>query len=436
MLEAAAAAETRGWEMSQADDETMTGELADNGVTVGEPSEAIQARLREIGDAMLADWKERAGERGATILQNYPQLSGSVRPRLLLPAVRPRWLRLMRRLLDGIYAISEWLAAACVVAIFLVILAQVGLNLGDKIAEFVVGRPLGLLIPSYAEFAAYLLAAASFLALASALNRGVHVRVSLVLNNVPAPVRRVLESAAALIGLVAAAYYTYWTAVMTYESWRYNDLSYGLVSIPMWIPQTPMVVGLALLSVAFTDYAAASVRGESRHRCPTRSRAASRPWISSSARSSSSPSSACSPWACGSASRFSSPRRCRPRCSRRSPLGQLLASTTWSAVASYPLTALPLFIWMGEILARSRLSAGPVRGPGAVDARSGRASPREHPGLRRVRCRVRQLGGNLRDRRAHFDPGASRAGLRRPPGARHARRLGDAGALDPAPPSS
>ncbi|WP_212526113.1 TRAP transporter large permease subunit [Actibacterium sp. MT2.3-13A] len=39
------------------------------------------------------------------------------------------------------------------------------------------------------------------------------------------------------------------------------------------------------------------------------------------------------------------------------PMGQLLATSGWSSVASYPLTALPLFIWMGEILTRSRLSS-------------------------------------------------------------------------------
>lgn len=38
------------------------------------------------------------------------------------------------------------------------------------------------------------------------------------------------------------------------------------------------------------------------------------------------------------------------------PMGQLLATSGWTSVASYPLTALPLFIWMGEILTRSRLS--------------------------------------------------------------------------------
>ena len=38
------------------------------------------------------------------------------------------------------------------------------------------------------------------------------------------------------------------------------------------------------------------------------------------------------------------------------PAGTIMASTTWSASASWTLTALPLFIWMGEILYRTRLS--------------------------------------------------------------------------------
>lgn len=37
-------------------------------------------------------------------------------------------------------------------------------------------------------------------------------------------------------------------------------------------------------------------------------------------------------------------------------IGQVLATTAWSASSSYALTSLPLFIWMGEILTRSRLS--------------------------------------------------------------------------------
>jgi tripartite ATP-independent transporter DctM subunit len=38
------------------------------------------------------------------------------------------------------------------------------------------------------------------------------------------------------------------------------------------------------------------------------------------------------------------------------PVGQVMASSVWGASAEWALAALPLFIWMGEILFRSRLS--------------------------------------------------------------------------------
>src|SRR5437868_9723757 len=39
-----------------------------------------------------------------------------------------------------------------------------------------------------------------------------------------------------------------------------------------------------------------------------------------------------------------------------SPAGPLMATTTWGSSTSWALTALPLFIWMGEILFRTRIS--------------------------------------------------------------------------------
>jgi len=38
------------------------------------------------------------------------------------------------------------------------------------------------------------------------------------------------------------------------------------------------------------------------------------------------------------------------------PIGQVLATTVWSSASGWTLAALPLFIWMGEILFRTRLS--------------------------------------------------------------------------------
>ncbi|MEK7438354.1 MAG: TRAP transporter large permease subunit [Pseudomonadota bacterium] len=44
------------------------------------------------------------------------------------------------------------------------------------------------------------------------------------------------------------------------------------------------------------------------------------------------------------------------------PVGLLMATTVWGSSASWALTALPLFIWMGEILFRSRISEDMFRG--------------------------------------------------------------------------
>lgn len=44
------------------------------------------------------------------------------------------------------------------------------------------------------------------------------------------------------------------------------------------------------------------------------------------------------------------------------PVGEAMAVTIWSGQSSWTLTALPLFIWMGEILFRTRLSESLFRG--------------------------------------------------------------------------
>jgi C4-dicarboxylate transporter DctM subunit len=46
----------------------------------------------------------------------------------------------------------------------------------------------------------------------------------------------------------------------------------------------------------------------------------------------------------------------------QSPAGPLLGTTLWSSSSSWALTSLPLFIWMGEILFRSRISQDMFRG--------------------------------------------------------------------------
>lgn len=71
VLTAAEAAETRGWEMSRAETDTQIAALGEAGMVVMQPSDALAARLSEIGETMATEWMEQAGETGAAILQAF-----------------------------------------------------------------------------------------------------------------------------------------------------------------------------------------------------------------------------------------------------------------------------------------------------------------------------------------------------------------------------
>ncbi len=40
---------------------------------------------------------------------------------------------------------------------------------------------------------------------------------------------------------------------MTYDSWRFHDMSQGVLAVPLWIPQLGYCGGLVILLIAFVD---------------------------------------------------------------------------------------------------------------------------------------------------------------------------------------
>lgn len=167
----------------------------------------------------------------------------------------------MRRALDFLYLASGVLAAVFLVAIALVVLAQVGANMLGTVSDWLTGDPLGLIVPSYAQFTGYFLAASSFLALAYTLRVGGHIRVRLLIRGAPPALRRVIEVWCCALGGLTAGYFTWWAGALTLESWRFGDMSFGMVPVPLWIPQSAMVLGLAVLTVSFLDELAGVLRG-------------------------------------------------------------------------------------------------------------------------------------------------------------------------------
>lgn len=159
----------------------------------------------------------------------------------------------MRYLLDTLYKSSCWLAATCIGAICLLVVSQVFLNILDRLSSLVWGSAIGLTIPSYSDFTGFLLAAASFLSLAHALREGSHIRVVLVLGQLPEKARKIAEIWCVAFALAVAGYFTFYTAKLTHESFTYNDLSSGMIAVPIWIPQSFMLVGLIILTIALCD---------------------------------------------------------------------------------------------------------------------------------------------------------------------------------------
>lgn len=71
LLKAAAEAETRGWKTSEELNEGYKKTMAEHGIHVEPPTEAMTKDLGEIGKTMAAEWIEKAGKDGQAIIDAY-----------------------------------------------------------------------------------------------------------------------------------------------------------------------------------------------------------------------------------------------------------------------------------------------------------------------------------------------------------------------------
>jgi len=154
-----------------------------------------------------------------------------------------------RRLLDGLYLWSGYLAAICLVSIAITIVLQVA------------GRFVGLTIDS-TESAGFFLAGATFLGLAHTFRQGDHIRVTLVTRLASKRLSRILNLWAVGVSVLLLAYMTYWAFDLVYFSYKFNDISPGLLAVPFWIPRSVMAIGLLVLTVALIDELVSIFRGQ------------------------------------------------------------------------------------------------------------------------------------------------------------------------------
>jgi len=147
----------------------------------------------------------------------------------------------IRKILDFLYVAAGIAAALCLIAILSLIVLQM------------IARWTGEVFPGAPNYAGYAMAAASFFAFANALNRGAHIRVSVLLNALPAGPKRLLEIWCFGLAAAIAWYFTYYAYWFVYWSWKFNEVSQAQDATSLWIPQSVMVVGGGILAVALTD---------------------------------------------------------------------------------------------------------------------------------------------------------------------------------------
>ena len=152
----------------------------------------------------------------------------------------------MGYILQKLYDICGAIAGGLILCICLLISAQIGLNAFGRIAP-------GLLpstIPSYADFSGFMLAGATFLALAHTLRAGGHIRVNLITTRLPERLQFLVEGFALLVATALIGYATWFMGALVAESIHYGDVSNGIVPVALWIPQSVAAFGTGLLLVA------------------------------------------------------------------------------------------------------------------------------------------------------------------------------------------
>jgi TRAP-type C4-dicarboxylate transport system permease small subunit len=154
----------------------------------------------------------------------------------------------MRRFLDGLYSASGGLAAACLGLICFVMLLQVA------------ARESGFLLRGADDVTAWLCAASAFLALGHTFRKGELVRMMLAIDGLDESRRRAAEVFALTVTAMFVGYMAWAVIGFVHESWKLNELSQGLLRVPVWIPQAAFAAGVLILLVAVLDELAVVLR--------------------------------------------------------------------------------------------------------------------------------------------------------------------------------
>src|SRR5215470_13509814 len=145
-------------------------------------------------------------------------------------------------------------AAEALCCLFL--LAMIAMIAAEAIARNVFGTSLQITD----EVGGYLLVALTFLSMSVAESHGAFHRVELVQMRLKPPARILSQIVFDLMSLVASALVTWQLVRLAMNSYRAEDVAPTPLATPLWMPQTSMGIGMALLCLALLRTIAAKLR--------------------------------------------------------------------------------------------------------------------------------------------------------------------------------
>ncbi len=145
------------------------------------------------------------------------------------------------QVMDRVYLMCGYLAAAALAGIFVITMVQIA------------SRLIGFNFRGATAYAGYLMAASAFLAFAHTFNHGSQIRIELF-QSMAGRYRVVLDYFAFAASAFVACWLSYYCWQTVYWSYSFGDLSQELDATPLWIPQASMAFGMTLLAVAVVDH--------------------------------------------------------------------------------------------------------------------------------------------------------------------------------------
>lgn len=144
--------------------------------------------------------------------------------------------------LDRWIAFSAWAAAAAAAGVVVLMMAVVGYSVVNR---YILGTP----ITWTDELSGYLVVALVMLGAAEALRRGDHISVDLITDALGPTAKRLAAIWGNLLVLIMSLALLISVRGTLAYSFGFGILSEGYLEVPMWIPQSFLALGPALLAL-------------------------------------------------------------------------------------------------------------------------------------------------------------------------------------------